>query len=152
MGGLTALLLAHHNLACVRSFVDIKGNLTLEDCFLSRQVILFLSEDLEAFLKAFTMHTATAQSYDSLLYASTLCARVRAAAMRAIFKSMVQLLDEEDLLGMFLALPIPKMFMYGEENRSLLYLPRLEKESIKLAQIIECRHFPMYLNPVEMYC
>jgi pimeloyl-ACP methyl ester carboxylesterase len=151
MGGLTALLLAHRNPARVRSFVDIKGNLAPEDCFLSRQVVLFPSVDPEAFLEAFTMRTATAQSYGSPLYASTLRARVRAAAVRAIFESMVRLSDEEDLLGMFLALPIPKMFMYGEENRSLSYLPRLEKEGIELAQIMECGHFPMYSNPVEMY-
>jgi pimeloyl-ACP methyl ester carboxylesterase len=151
MGGLTALLLAHRNPARVRSFIDIKGNLAPEDCFLSRQIFLFPSDDPEVFLEAFMMRTATAQSYGSPLYASTLRARVRVAAVRPIFESMVRLSDEADLLGMFLALPFPKMFMFGEENRSLSYLPRLEKEGVELAQIRESGHFPMYSNPVEMY-
>ncbi|KAH1709343.1 hypothetical protein KXX40_009542, partial [Aspergillus fumigatus] len=108
MGGLTALLLAHRNPARVRSFIDIKGNLAPEDCFLSRQIFLFPSDDPEVFLEAFMMRTATAQSYGSPLYASTLRARVRVAAVRPIFESMVRLSDEADLLGMFLALPFPK--------------------------------------------
>ena len=77
--------------------------------------------------------------------------RVRLAAVRPIFESMVNLSDEEDLMGMFLELPCRKMFMFGEENRGLSYLPRLEKEGIELAMIAESGHFPMYSNPVEMY-
>lgn len=151
MGGLTALLLAHRNPARVCSFIDIKGNLAPEDCFLSRQIFLFPSDDPEAFFEAFITRTATAQSYSSPLYTSILRARVRAAAVPAIFQSMVRLSDDADLLGMFLALPCAKMFMFGEENRNLSYLPLLEKRGIKLAQIMECGHFPMYSNPVEMY-
>ncbi|PYI01620.1 alpha/beta-hydrolase [Aspergillus sclerotiicarbonarius CBS 121057] len=151
MGGLTALLLAHQHPRRVLSFVDIKGNLAPEDCFLSRQIFQFPSDDPEAFMDAFITRTATAKSYGSPLYASTLRARVRTGAVRAIFESMVRLSDDEDLLGMFLGLPCAKMFMFGEENRGLSYLPRLEKEGVELAQIMESGHFPMYSNPVEMY-
>ncbi|RAL03338.1 alpha/beta-hydrolase [Aspergillus ibericus CBS 121593] len=151
MGGLTALLLAHQHPTRILSFVDIKGNLAPEDCFLSRQIFQFPSDDPEAFLDAFITRTATAKAYGSPLYASTLRARVRSGAVRAIFESMVRLSDEEDLLGMFLALPCPKMFMFGEENRGLSYLPRLEREGVELAEIVESGHFPMYSNPVEMY-
>lgn len=102
-------------------------------------------------MDAFIVRTATAESYASPLYASTLRARVRSGAVRPIFESMVKLSDEEDLMGMFLGLPCRKMFMFGEENRGLSYLPRLEKEGIELAMIAESGHFPMYSNPVEMY-
>jgi pimeloyl-ACP methyl ester carboxylesterase len=47
MGGLTALLLAHRYPDRVLSFVDIKGNLAPEDCFLSRQIFSFRSGDPE---------------------------------------------------------------------------------------------------------
>ncbi|GLA09401.1 hypothetical protein AnigIFM60653_011722 [Aspergillus niger] len=151
MGGLTALLLAHANPSRVLSFVDIKGNLAPEDCFLSRQIFLFPSDCPDDFLEAFITRTATASSYGSPLYASTIRARVRAGAVRAIFESMVYLSDEEDLLGMFLGLPCPKMFMFGEENAGLSYLPALEKGGAELALIPESGHFPMYSNPVEMY-
>jgi pimeloyl-ACP methyl ester carboxylesterase len=151
MGGLTALLLARQCPDRILSFVDIKGNLAPEDCFLSRQIFNFPSDDPEAFLNEFIVRTRETKSFACPLYASTLRARVRAGAVRPIFESMVRLSDNEDLLGMFLNLPCPKMFMYGEENRGLSYLPRLGKESVELAQIPESGHFPMYSNPVEMW-
>lgn len=49
MGGLTALYLAHRNPDRVLSFADIKGNLAPEDCFLSRQIFTFKSDDPEDF-------------------------------------------------------------------------------------------------------
>ncbi|KAH7396323.1 hypothetical protein BKA66DRAFT_454899 [Pyrenochaeta sp. MPI-SDFR-AT-0127] len=151
MGGLTALLLAQRHPDRVLSFVDIKGNLAPEDCFLSRQIFSFPSNDPEAFLDAFIIRICQTKSYSNPLYASTLRARVRAGVVRPIFESMVQLSDNEDLLGMFLRLPFPKMFMFGEENNTLSYLPQLEKEGVKLAQIADSGHFPMYSNPVQMY-
>lgn len=151
MGGLTALLLARQCPDRVLSFVNIKGNLAPEDCFLSRQISNFPSNDPEAFLDAFIVRTRETKSFASPLYASTLRARVQAGAVRPIFESMVRLSDNDDLLGMFLSLPCPKMFMYGEENHGLSYLPRLEKEGVELAQIPESGHFPMYSNPVQMW-
>jgi pimeloyl-ACP methyl ester carboxylesterase len=151
MGGLTALLLAHRNPDRVLSFVDIKGNLAPEDCFLSRQIFTFHSDDPEKFFEQFIDRTRKAPSFASPLYSSTLRARVRVEAVRPIFKSMVRLSDEEDLLGMFLGLSCPKMFMYGWENRGLSYLPRLKEGGVELAEITKSGHFPMYSNPVEMY-
>ncbi|KAL4878741.1 alpha/beta-hydrolase [Aspergillus karnatakaensis] len=151
MGGLTALLLAHQNPTRVLSFIDIKGNLAPEDCFLSRQIFDFPSDDPESFLDSFIVRTQEAKSLGSALYASTLRARVQAAVVRPIFESMVNLSDNEDLLGMFLALPFPKMFMYGEENRGLSYLERLRREGVELAMIERSGHFPMYSNLVEMW-
>lgn len=151
MGGLTALMLAHQNHDRVLSFVDIKGNLAPEDCFLSRQIFTFPSDDPEAFFEEFIDRTRRAKSYSSPLYASTLRARVRAGAVRPIFESMVHLSDNGDLMGKFLGLPCPKMFMFGEENRGLSYLGRLEEEGVELAMIEGSGHFPMYSNPVEMY-
>lgn len=151
MGGLTALLLATDHPDRVLSFVDIKGNLAPEDCFLSRQIFTFHSDHPEDFLDAFIERTRATASYGNALYASTLRARVRAEAVRPIFESMVRLSDGGNLLEKFLGLPFPRMFMFGEENRGLSYLARLEEEGVELAQIRESGHFPMYSNPVEMY-
>ncbi|KAF2833526.1 alpha/beta-hydrolase [Ophiobolus disseminans] len=151
MGGLTALLLAHRHPDQVQSFVNIKGNLAPEDCFLSRQIITFPSDDPEAFMNAFIVRTRSLKSYANPLYASTLRYRVRIDAVRPIFESMVKLSDENDLMEWFHGLPCPKMFMYGEENRGLSYLGQLGKKGVELAEIPECGHFPMYSNPVEMY-
>jgi pimeloyl-ACP methyl ester carboxylesterase len=122
MGGLTALLLACQCPNCILSFVNIKGNLMPEDCFLSWQIFNFPSDDPEAFLNEFIVRTQEIKSFACPLYASTLHVCVQAGAVCLIFESMVQLLDNKDLLGIFLNLPCPKMFMYGEENQGLSYL------------------------------
>ena len=107
MGGLTALLLARQCPDRVLSFVDIKGNLAPEDCFLSRQIFNFPSNDPEAFLDAFIVRTRETKSFASPLYASTLRSRVRAGAVRPIFESMVRLSDNGDLLGIVLESALP---------------------------------------------
>jgi hypothetical protein len=64
---------------------------------------------------------------------------------------MVQLLDNAALMEKFLALPCPRMFMYGEQNRSLTYLPRLAARGVQLAEIARSGHFPRYSNAPEMW-
>ena len=51
----------------------------------------------------------------------------------------------------FLALPFPRMFMYGVQNRSLSYLPHLAAKGVQLAEITYSGHFPMYSNAPEMW-
>jgi len=151
MGGLTALVFAHHHPDRVLSFVDIKGNLAPEDCFLSWQIFTFPSDDPDSFLDEFINRTRRSESYSNPLYASALPLRVRAGAVRPIFESTMQLSGQGDLIGTLVSLPFPKVFMFGDECRGLSYLPRLEKEGVELADIPQSGHFPMYSNPVEMY-
>ncbi|KAH6703135.1 putative hydrolase [Leptodontidium sp. MPI-SDFR-AT-0119] len=151
MGGLTALMFALQNQDRVLSFVDIKGNLAPEDCFLSRQIFTHPSDDPADFLRAFLERTRRAPSFASAFYASGLPSKVRVGAIRGIFESMVRLSDEGDLLSKFLSLPFPRMFMHGEQNASLTYLKRLGAEGVELAEIPHSGHFPMYSNPVEMW-
>jgi pimeloyl-ACP methyl ester carboxylesterase len=151
MGGLTALMLAHQEPARVASFTDIEGNLAPEDCFLSRQIFLHPLEDPEQFLEDFIARNWSAPYYSSPLYATSVRYKVRAAAVRGIFESMVQLSDNGALMEKFLALPCPRMFMYGEQNRSLTYLPHLAARGVQLAEIARSGHFPMYSNAPEMW-
>jgi pimeloyl-ACP methyl ester carboxylesterase len=152
MGGLTALLLADQQPTQVASFVDIEGNLAPEDCFLSRQIISHPQDDPDSFLAEFAERAWDSRYYASTLYAASLPHKVRAAAVRPIFESMIELSDHGDLLNRFLALPLPRMVMYGEQNRCLSYLPRLSAEGVELAEISHSGHFPMYSNPVQMWC
>ena len=64
---------------------------------------------------------------------------------------MVDLSDNGNLLERFLALPLPKMFMYGEQNSSLSYLGTLADAGVELAEITHSGHFPMYSNPTQMW-
>lgn len=153
MGGLTALQLCRrlHSGLHIRSFVDIKGNLAPEDCFLSRQITQYPDDDPEAFLEAFIARTTVAPLYASALYASVIRQRVQIGAMRGIFESMVELSDHGDLLSAFLDLPCSKVFMYGEQYSGLSYLPKLKAHGVELAEIPQAGHFPMYSNPPAMW-
>ncbi|MGE6442715.1 LysR family transcriptional regulator [Pseudomonas bubulae] len=145
------LMLAHQFPQRVLSFVDIEGNIAPEDCFLSRQIIDCPSDDPELFFTAFIERARHAPAYASALYAANLRHKVRVQAVRGIFESMVELSDNANLMGKFLGLPCPKMFMFGDQNASLSYLPHIAAHGVRLGQIPACGHFPMYSNPIAMW-
>lgn len=151
MGGLTALMLAHRYPERVLSFTDIEGNIAPEDCFLSRQIVDYPRENAHKFFDDFIERTRHAPAFASALYAASLKHKVRAEAVSGIFRSMVDLSDNADLMSKFLGLPFPRMFMYGEQNDSLSYLSHIREHGVKLAEIPDCGHFPMYSNPVLMW-
>lgn len=151
MGGLTGLELAAQIPERVLSFVNIKGNLGREDCFLSRQIFTCAEEDPSEFLRSFIARNYSSPLFGAPLYASNVASKVQAAAVRGIFESMVRLSDTGDLLTKFLTLPFPRVFMYGEQYNTLSYLPTLKENGVQLAEISYCGHFPMYSNPVSMW-
>jgi pimeloyl-ACP methyl ester carboxylesterase len=151
MGGLGALLLAHDNPGRVLSFTDIEGNIAPEDCFLSRQIVAHANPDPEAFFDDFIERTRHAQAWSSAIYAAGMRHKVRAGSIRGIFSSMVHLSDNGGLMDKFLDLPTPRMFMYGEQNKGLSYLPHIASQGVRLCEVPECGHFPMYSNPPFMW-
>jgi pimeloyl-ACP methyl ester carboxylesterase len=151
MGGLTALLLAQEELSRVLSLISIEGNMAPEDCFFSRQIFTRPASDPDAFLDDFIRRIGSLPLYSCALYAANLRHKVRSNVVRGIFASMVELSDNGDLMERFLSLPAPRMFVYGEQNAHLSYLPRLQANGVKLARISYSGHFPMYSNPVELW-
>jgi pimeloyl-ACP methyl ester carboxylesterase len=135
----------------VVSFVDIEGNVAPEDCFLSRQIVTHPHDDADGFLDEFIERVWSSRFYGSTLYAASLPHKVRAGAVRPIFESMVDLSDNGDLMDRLLSLPIPRMYMYGEQNNTLSYLPQLAAAGVELAEIPDCAHFPMYSNAPQMW-
>lgn len=151
MGGLTALMLADGNPQRVLSFVNIEGNIAPEDCFLSRQVEQYPAADDAGFFDDFIERTRLAPAYASALYAASLRHKVRAGAVRGIFRSMVALSDRGRLMDRFLGLPCPRMFMHGTQNNHLSYLAHIAAHSVRVVGIQNCGHFPMYSNPTAMW-
>jgi pimeloyl-ACP methyl ester carboxylesterase len=151
MGGLTALLFADRQPQRVRSFIDIEGNLAPEDCFLSRQILRHSSGDPAQFLHEFGDRVMTSDHYSGALYAAGLPAKVRPEVVRPIFESMVALSDHGDLLQRFLTLPMLRMFVHGEDNAELSYLPLLAERGVTVAQIPRSGHWPMYSNAPRMW-
>ena len=151
MGGLTGLLLAHHDPVHVLSFINIEGNVAPEDCFLSRQIVTYPSEDAETFVDEFIDRTRRSPEYSSALYAAGVRHKVRVGAVHGVFQSMVELSDHGELLSKFLSLPCPRMFMYGQQNASLSYLTTLAANGVELAEIPYSGHWPMYSNLVATW-
>ena len=151
MGGLTALMLADAHPQRVLSFVNIEGNIAPEDCFLSRQVEQYPAENDAAFFDDFIERTRLAPAYASALYAASLRHKVRAGAVRGIFRSMVALSDRGRLMERFLGLPCPRMFMHGEQNSHLSYLAHIAARGVHVVDIENCGHFPMYSDPTAMW-
>jgi hypothetical protein len=98
-----------------------------------------------------TINIVDRNCYSCPLYASSLRHKARAQAVRGILRSMVELSDHGDLMTKFLSLPFRRMFMYGEQNASLSYLPRLLANGVQLAEVQHSGHFPMYSNLVQMW-
>ncbi len=151
MGGLTALMYADDHRDVPLSFTNIEGNVAPEDCFLSRQIIDYPSSTPSEFLDRFIERMWQTPGFSHPLYAVGLRTKVRIEAVGPIFRSMVGLSDNEDLMSKFIQLPFPKMFVYGDENRSLSYLATLEDDGVELAEIADSGHFPMYSNPPALW-
>jgi len=151
MGGLTALFLACDSRGSVLSFTDIEGNLAPEDCFLSRQVLEYPSDDPHAFLKSFAERAWQANTFSHRLFASTLPYKVRAEAVAPIFRSMTECSDNGGLLAKFTGLSCPRMFVFGDQSRSLSYLGTLMEHGVQLAEIARSGHWPMYANPPALW-
>jgi pimeloyl-ACP methyl ester carboxylesterase len=134
-----------------RSFIDIEGNLAPEDCFLSRQILTHPDDDADNFLAAFAERARGSDESSSALYATRVREAVDPRVVRGVFESMVDASDHADLLSRMLGLNAPRMFMYGEQNAHLSYLPRLRAGGVELASIPHSGHWPMYAHPVAMW-
>ncbi len=151
MGGLTALVLADRVPDRVLSFIDIEGNVAPEDCFLSRQIVTHGDDDPTKFLTEFAARSLQSVEYSSALYGSRVLTTVDPHVVRAVFESMVDLSDNGDLLTKFTSLSMPRMFMHGEQNAHLSYLPELRRHGVDVVSTEHSGHWPMYSNPPAMW-
>lgn len=151
MGGLTALLLCDRHPDRVVSFADIEGNVAPEDCFLSRQIVEHPADTPDGFLDGFIERVGRRAEYSSQLYAMSLRHKVRATSVEPIFRSMVDLSDNTPLMEIIGGLPMPRVFVHGEQNRHLSYLGDLPSLGVEVAEIPFAGHFPMYSNPVALW-
>ena len=151
MGGLVALLLASSFPERVASFSNIEGNLAEEDCFFSRQVREHPTDDPEQFLHDLAQRVKAVDLAGFPLCGAGLVGKIDATAAIQLLNSIFDQTEKGDLLEMFLRLPMPKQFVYGEENEDLSYLKRLEEEGVVVSRIARSSHFPMYTNPDAMF-
>lgn len=151
MGGLTALMLAKAAPQQVLSFFDIEGNVAPEDCFLSRQIIDYPAHTADGFFAGFKERVRQRSEFSSALYVTALDCKVRPTTVAPIFRSMVDLSDNTDLMGIMAGLKCPRAFVHGAQNRHLSYLNRLPDIGVEVIEIPDSGHFPMYSNPPALW-
>ncbi len=156
MGGLVALLylleFGPETGGSAAGFVNVEGNLTARDCFFSRRVAQSGFENFKTEVFPYLLQELVRSRNEGCrVYAETL---ERYSSVRAYWDSSCSLVAasaRESLLPQFLSLDIPSLFVYGEHNRDLPYLPTIRRNKFPLAEVPGSGHFPGYDNPKAYY-
>jgi pimeloyl-ACP methyl ester carboxylesterase len=153
MGGLIGLLMIRrYGTAGIHGLINIEGNLAPEDCMFSRRVTLHTFNELSQTLFREIQAELLASRYPGdhmIAHNMALNTDVR-AYFRYSFET-VQESDSGRLLDEFLAIPVPRLFLYGDANRSLSYIPKLRASNIETCEIPQSAHFLFYDNPVATF-
>ena len=153
MGGLISLLqIRRHGIGRIQGLINLEGNLCPEDCLFSRRVVEY---ELEAFsavfdgmMKSFAVLLKVSRS--DCIIAQNMDLNLDVRAYHAYSFATVAESDSGLLLEEFLALPIPRLFLYGEANGGLSYLPRLRESSATVVEIPDSACI-FYDNPVATF-
>jgi pimeloyl-ACP methyl ester carboxylesterase len=153
MGGLIALLkLRQYGADGVNGFVNIEGNLLPEDCMFSRRTASHDPEQFrtKVFPEMISELLRSPHTGDRVI-AHNMALNTDARAYYSFSHETVRESDSGNLINEFLALDIPRLFLYGEVNRSLSYLERLRQSIIEVVEIPRSAHFLFYDNPVRTF-
>jgi pimeloyl-ACP methyl ester carboxylesterase len=153
MGGLTTLLyLKSDRQGKVKAYINIEGNLLPEDCMFSSKVVTcdFETFASEVFPKTILDMKARGNTGYHMI-ANNLQLNTNVRAYYNYSFQTVEYSATGDLFKQFVALNIPKVFIYGQENSSLSYIPALIKKGVNVKEISNSNHFIFYDNPKELY-
>jgi pimeloyl-ACP methyl ester carboxylesterase len=153
MGGLTTLLYLRNNgFANVKAYINIEGNLMPEDCMFSSKVVQFgKAEFINEVFPQTVVDMKKRGNAGYHIIANNLELNTDPTAYYHYSFQTVQYSADGGLLQQYLALPIPKIFIYGSANRGLSYLPQLLAAGTPVAEIPESDHFVFYDNPAALY-
>jgi len=149
MGGLITLLqLRRHGVGRVQGLICLEGNLAAEDCLFSRRAV---SHSLESFadtvFEEIISELSGSPRMGDRVIAQNLVWNIDVRAYHAYSFETVAESDSGRLLEEFLRLPVPRLFLHGEANRTLSYLDRLRRGDVVVREIPASGHFFFYDNP-----
>ena len=156
MGGIIGIELGEMIPHRLRSFINVEGNISLEDCTMSKRVAdmgeeIFSREGLEELKQSISNESEKTQSKPLKDYLRSLSR----ATPQSLFKSSVSTVHESisgNLLKRFARLPVHKCYIYGEKNKG--HFPAesmLMQEGVPLFYVSESGHSMMKENPEEFY-
>ena len=155
MGGAVGILLSERLAGEVTHFACAVGNLVPEDCFFSRKIAemgeaAFEEHGFAEYAERFRPREDQAVASGSTYYES-----LRTTSPKAMYRSsvdLVRLSDQGDLLGRFLALRCPKIYLCDTES---LMAPHLEgalrMAGVPIVLIPRTGHALMEDNPDGFY-
>ena len=152
MGGLITLLqLRRHGIGGIQGYINLEGNLSSEDCMFSRRVVLHNLDSFEPEFRRMMGELRASRNAGDQIIAHNMALNVDIRAYHAYSFETVAESDSEQLLGEFIGLPMPRLFLYGDANKGLSYLPRLRASDVRVQEIPSSGHFLFYDNPVETF-
>jgi len=152
MGGLISLLqLRRHGVGRIQGLINMEGNLCPEDCMFSRRVISHELESFEPVFRQMIGELRGSSSAGDQIIAHNMALNVDIRGYHTYSFETVAESDSGRLIEEFLGMSIPRLFLYGDLNKSLSYLPRLRASSVQVKEIPMSGHFLFYDNPVETF-
>ena len=153
MGGLIGLLMIRrHGTKGIQGLINIEGNLASEDCMFSRRVVSHSFEELSGTLfQQIRSELRTSNYPGDHMIAHNMALNTDIRAYFAYSFETVHESDSGRLLDEFLGLPMPRMFLYGDANRALSYVPRLRASAVQVYEVPQSAHFLFYDNPVNTF-
>lgn len=153
MGGLTTLLyLQRGGLDKVKAYINIEGNLMPEDCMFSSKVVTYdygtFSKDIFPKVIVDMKNNGNAGYH---IIANNLQLNTNVKSYHNYSFQTVKYSATGELLKQYLSMNIPRLFIYGDENKNLSYIPELIKNDMNVKAISNSNHFVFYDNPKEMY-
>ncbi|MDH5482178.1 MAG: alpha/beta hydrolase [Candidatus Bathyarchaeota archaeon] len=156
MGGIIGIKLGKMVPDRLCSFINAEGNITAEDCTISKQVAgmgdeYFALEGLEQLKRSIAEEAERTQDWVLRDYVKSLSK----ATPESLYKSSVSTVYESnfgDLLTRFSQLPFYKCYIYGEKNTGVFPAEKLlEQKGIPLFYVSNSGHSMMKENPDEFY-
>lgn len=153
MGGLITLLYLERNNTCrVKGYINIEGNFLPEDCMFSGKVVVHDYDTFKAsiFQEAIDNMKRTGNPGYHIV-ANNLELNTNVRAYYDYSFQTVRYSSDGSLLKYYIAMAIPRIFIYGEANKALSYLTALNEAGMNQVMIPGSDHFIFYDNPKEMY-
>ena len=152
LGGLITLLqIRRHGPRRIQGLINLEGNLCPEDCMFSRRMVPHTLETFAAVFEQIIGELRHSRYAGDQLVAHNMALNVDARAYHTYSFEAVTETDSGRLIEEFLRLPIPRLFLYGDANKALSYLPRLRGSAVTVKEIPSSAHFLFYDNPVATF-
>jgi pimeloyl-ACP methyl ester carboxylesterase len=157
MGGVLGLILAERHPDKVRGFLNIEGNISLDDCSFSGKVArhslpYWLEHASSAFLDS--LHESVHASGDDPRVIRAYAASIQMCDPRAYHLNSQELVREsgsETIAPRLAALGLPHLYLYGApRGTGIRSLNLLQKKSLKTLPIEPAGHWP-FLDQQEIF-